>query len=72
MNPISINPEIMHGTPCFSGTRVPVKILFDYIAHNHPLEEFLSDFPTVDRDLALALIELAKTQIEAFATGNAA
>jgi uncharacterized protein (DUF433 family) len=72
MNPISIDPDIMHGAPCFSGTRVPVKILFDYMAHNHPLEEFLADFPTVNREQAIALIELAHAEIEASATGNAA
>jgi len=72
MNPISIHPEIMHGTPCFSGTRVPVKTLFDYLAHNHPLDDFLSDFPGVTREQALALISLANAEVEASARGTAA
>ncbi len=72
MNPFSINPEIMHGTPCFAGTRVPVKTLFDYLAHNHPVDDFLLDFPTVTREQALALIRLANAQVEASAKGTAA
>ena len=70
MNPISINPEIMHGTPCFAGTRVPVKKLFDYLARIHPLDDFLLDFPSVMREQALALISLANAGVEA-STGRA-
>jgi len=53
------NPEIMSGTPCFRGTRVPVKTLFDYLAHGHPLDEFLDQFPTVYREQALAALDEA-------------
>jgi uncharacterized protein (DUF433 family) len=63
MNPVSINPEVMSGTPCFTGTRVPVKTLFDYLAKNHPLEEFLADYPTVAREQALAVISLASDRV---------
>ena len=49
------------GTPCFTGTRVPVQNLFDYIEGGEPLEEFLDDFPDVSREHAIAVIELAKT-----------
>jgi uncharacterized protein (DUF433 family) len=49
----------MSGAPCFSGTRVPVQTLFDYLSHGHPLDEFLEDFPTVTRDQALAVVKLA-------------
>jgi uncharacterized protein (DUF433 family) len=59
MSEISINPEIMRGTPCFAGTRVPVKTLFDYLARNHPLNDFLLDFPTVTREQAVAVIDMA-------------
>jgi uncharacterized protein (DUF433 family) len=58
-SPIRIDPEVMSGTPCFAGTRVPVQSLFDYLAHGHPLEEFLEDFPTVTREQALAVVKLA-------------
>jgi uncharacterized protein (DUF433 family) len=58
-NPVKIDPEIMHGTPCFAGTRVPVSILFDYLTGNHTLDFFLEQYPTVQREQALAVLEQA-------------
>jgi uncharacterized protein (DUF433 family) len=55
--------EILGGIPVFTGTRVPVKTLFDYLEHGHPLDEFLDDFPTVKRDHALAVLELMKEKL---------
>ena len=55
--------EILGGTPVFVGTRVPVQALIDYIEGGHSLEEFLDDFPTVTRDLAIAALELAKDHL---------
>jgi uncharacterized protein (DUF433 family) len=63
MNPIKIDPEIMHGTPCFNGTRVPVKTLFDLLEKGRSLDYFLEHFPTVERDQAVAVLELAATQL---------
>ncbi len=57
------DPEIMSGTPCFAGTRVPVKTLFDYLEGGDPLEEFLDGFPTVSRENAVAVLEEAKEKI---------
>ena len=57
------DPEIMSGTPCFAGTRVPVKTIFDYLEGGETLDEFLDDFPTVTRELAIALLEEAKAQM---------
>lgn len=54
------DPEIMHGVPCFRGTRVPLQTLFDYLEGGDPLEEFLEDFPTVSSDLAIQALEEAK------------
>jgi uncharacterized protein (DUF433 family) len=54
------DPEIMHGTPVFRGTRVPVQTLFDYIEGGETLESFLVGFPTVSRDLTLRVLEDAK------------
>jgi uncharacterized protein (DUF433 family) len=54
------DPEIMHGTPVFRGTRVPVQTLFDYLEGGEALEDFLEGFPTVSRDLALQALEEAK------------
>ena len=54
---ITIDPEILGGTPVFKGTRVPVKTLFDYLESNYTLEEFLECFPSVTRDMACRLLE---------------
>jgi uncharacterized protein (DUF433 family) len=52
--------EIMHGTPVFRGTRVPVQTLFDYLEGGETLEDFLEGFPTVSRELAIQALEEAK------------
>jgi uncharacterized protein (DUF433 family) len=54
---ISSSPDVMGGTPVFSGTRVPVQTLLDYIEGGDPLDEFLDDFPTVSREKAIAFLE---------------
>ena len=54
------DPEIMHGTPVFRGTRVPVQTLFDYLEGGETLEDFLEGFPTVSRETALRALEQAK------------
>ena len=46
---VSRNPEIMSGALCFTGTRVPVKNLFDYLEGSSSLEDFLEDFPSIPR-----------------------
>lgn len=53
------NPDILGGTPVFVGTRVPVQALIDYLEGGHALEEFLDDFPTVSRELAIGALEMA-------------
>ena len=62
------DPEIMHGAPCFTGTRVPVKNLFDYLGGSSSLEEFLEDFPSVSRQLAVAVLEAARKSLVADAS----
>ncbi|MBI3375854.1 MAG: DUF433 domain-containing protein [Betaproteobacteria bacterium] len=56
---ITVDPEIHSGTPVFAGTRVPVKTLFDHLEAGDPLEVFLDDFPSVSRELAVAVLEEA-------------
>jgi uncharacterized protein (DUF433 family) len=58
----------MGGTPVFVGTRVPVQTLVDYLEAGDPLDEFLEDFPSVTRDQAIAVLELAKELLLARAT----
>ena len=57
---ITRDPEIMHGTAVFRGTRVPVQTLFDYLEGGETLEDFLAGFPTVSRELVLQALEEAK------------
>ena len=57
---ISIQPDVMHGTPCFVGTRVPVKSLFDYLEAGDSLDEFLEQFPTVSQQHAVGVLEASK------------
>ncbi len=60
---VTIDKEIMHGAPCFAGTRVPVQTLLDYIEEGDTLGSFLGDFPTVHREQAVAFLELGKDQL---------
>jgi uncharacterized protein (DUF433 family) len=53
----------MSGTPVFAGTRVPVQTLIDYLEAGDPLDEFLKDFPSVSREHAIAVLELAKSAL---------
>ena len=56
---ISIDPQLMSGAAVFAGTRVPIKNLFDYIEGGDDLTEFLDDFPSVTKDAALNVLEIA-------------
>ena len=54
------DPEILGGTPCFRGTRVPVDSLIDYLEAGDSLDEFLDNFPSISREAAIAALEEAK------------
>jgi uncharacterized protein (DUF433 family) len=54
---IIVDPEIMNGTLCFRGTRVPFKNLIDYLEGGHPLSEFLRQFPSVSHEMAVQALE---------------
>lgn len=60
---VSIDPEIMSGAPVFAGTRVPIQNLFDYIEGGEDLSEFLDDFPSVSKESAVAVLEMAKKSL---------
>lgn len=60
---ISKNPEILSGTPVFRGTRVPIRILFEYLEAGDSLAIFLDSFPSVSHKQAKQLLERAKTQL---------
>ncbi len=56
---ITSTPERMGGKPVFAGTRIPVRILFDFLEDGAPLDEFLTSYPNVTREHAVAVLELA-------------
>ena len=57
---VNRSDEILGGTPVFSGTRVPVQTLFDYLQEGDSLDEFLDDFPAVSREHAVKVLEKMK------------
>lgn len=60
---ITSSPDIMSGTPVFSGTRVPVQTLIDYLKGGESIDDFLEGFPTVKREQVIAFLEEAEEQI---------
>ena len=60
---IWVNPQRMSGTPCFTGTRVPVQSLFDHLEAGDALETFLDDFPGVTREQAITLLEMSRLNL---------
>ena len=57
---VEVDPDKMSGTPVFTGTRVPIKHLFDYLEGGDTVEIFLDDFPTVTREQVLGVLELSR------------
>ena len=60
---ITMSPNRLSGTPVFAGTRVPVQTLVDYLEEGDSLDDFLADFPSVSREHAIAVLELAKSAL---------
>ncbi len=64
VDPVIVSdPELMSGTPCFRGTRVPLKNLIDFIEGGHALGEFLRQFPTVTHEMAVQALEESKDSL---------
>jgi uncharacterized protein (DUF433 family) len=61
---ITTNPKVMHGAPCFAGTRVEIQTFFDHLEAGYTIDGFLEAFPTVRREQI--------TQLLALTTKNAA
>ena len=64
---IHSDPDILGGTPVFTGTRVPIKTLLDYLEAGDSLDVFLDHFPSVSKEQAIASLELAKEMLTAYA-----
>jgi len=60
---VEVDPEKMSGAPVFTGTRVPINHLFDYLEAGDGLDVFLNDFPSVTREQALGVIELMRERV---------
>ena len=60
---ITVDADILGGTPVFTGTRVPVKTLFEYLENNYTLDEFLECFPSVSRQLARRILESSESAL---------
>lgn len=60
---VTTSADWLGGEPCFTGRRVAVKALFDYLKAGHTLEEFLDDFPSVSLEHAVAVIDLANRAV---------
>ena len=56
---VASSPDILHGTPVFRGTRVPIKALFDTLADGETLQDFLEGFPSITREIAIAALDQA-------------
>jgi uncharacterized protein (DUF433 family) len=57
---ITRNPNVMHGAPCFAGTRVELKTFFDHLEAGYTIDGFLDQFPTVRRDQVVGLLEMLR------------
>jgi uncharacterized protein (DUF433 family) len=68
--PITIDPDVQGGTPCFTGTRVPVRSLFDALKHGRTVDFFLTQFPTVRPEQVRAVLDRANEMLAA--AGHAA
>jgi uncharacterized protein (DUF433 family) len=57
------SPDVMGGTPVFSGTRVPVQTLLDYLEAGESIDEFLAGFPSLTRQQVIEFLEAAKDSL---------
>ena len=57
---VHMHPKIQGGVPVFTGTRIPLKNLFDCLEAGESLEQFPIDFPALDRTKAIAALETAR------------
>ncbi len=64
---ISCNPDVMGGSPVFSGTRVPVQTLLDYLEAGDSIDDFLAGFPSINREQVISFLEQAKDRLVAAA-----
>lgn len=64
---VSSSPDVMGGTPVFTGTRVPIQTLLDYLEAGENIGDFLAGFPSVSREQVISFLEQAKDRLIAIA-----
>ncbi len=67
---ICVDPEILAGTPCFFGTRVPVQTLMDYLKAGDRVDDFLVDFPSVTHEQVSVVLEVAGDAVSRYARAS--
>ena len=67
---VTVSSDILGGTPVFKNTRVPIKILFDYLQGGENLQEFLDNYPTVEKSFAQKVLELLALYVIEIETNN--
>jgi uncharacterized protein (DUF433 family) len=60
---VTVNANILGGTPVFKGTRVPIRTMFEYLETGYSLEQFLECFPSVTKDMACQVLELSEAAL---------
>lgn len=65
---ISVDPKVMHGTPCFAGTRVAISTLFDHLEAGYTVDRFLEQFPTVRREHVATLLAELRDKVKTLAS----
>jgi len=60
---VTVNPNILGGTPVFKGTRVPIRTMFEYLERGYSLEQFLECFPSVTRDMACQVLDMSEAAL---------
>jgi uncharacterized protein (DUF433 family) len=63
LNAVTKDIDVLGGEPVFRGTRVPFKILIEYLEGGDTLDQFLEQYPSVSRELAVAAIEEARSSL---------
>jgi uncharacterized protein (DUF433 family) len=67
---VSVSPDTLGGTPVFKNTRVPIKILFDYLQGGDNIQEFLDNYPSVKKSFAKKVLELLSVYLTEIETNN--
>jgi uncharacterized protein (DUF433 family) len=54
---VTVDPEILHGTPCFRGSRVPIQTLLDFLEDGETVDAFLEVYPSITKQQVFEYLE---------------